>query len=98
MKIKYTDHLKLRVKLRNIPQEYPKVIYDNPEQKFIDVIENRKIAIKKLKYNNKLRNMMIAYDEFDDKVEIITIHPISDEQLINRQVSGRYIEDKKIFP
>lgn len=96
MKVNYTNHLKFRIKIRNIPEEYPKLIYENPEQVFIDIFENRKIAIKKLKYNNKLRNMMIAYDEFDHRIEIVTIHPISDKQLINRQVSGRYIEDEKI--
>jgi len=96
MKIEYTNHLKFRIKIRNIPKEYPKVIYENPEQVFIDILEKRKVAIKKLKYNNKLRNIMIAYDEFNDKIEIVTIHPISDEQLINRLISGRYIEDEKI--
>lgn len=88
----HTDHLKLRLKVRKIPDDYPDIIYKNPEQKYYDVLENTFINIKKLKYNKKLRNMMIAYEEKDDKVEIVTIHPINDEKTINRVVSGRWIK------
>ncbi len=94
MEIYYTYHLKLRLKIRKIPEEYPKIIYKNPDQKFFDNLENTNIAIKRLKYNKKLRNMMIAYDIKDNKVEIITIHPINDEKLINRTLSGRWTENE----
>ncbi len=93
-KLYYTNHLKLRLKLRKIPNNYPKIIYENPEQKFFDNIEKTKIAIKRLKYNNKLKNMMIAYEEKYDKDEIITIHPISDEKIMNRILSGRWKENE----
>jgi len=87
-----TDHLKLRLKVRKIPKQYPDVIYRSPEQRYFDVLEKAFINIKKLRYNNKLRNMMIAYEEKDDKVEIITIHPVRDEQIINRVIRGRWIK------
>jgi len=53
-------------------------------------LEKRVIAIKKLKYNKKVRNMMIVYEDKDDVVEIVTIHPISDDKVINRVASGRW--------
>ncbi len=90
MEIVLTDHLKLRLKVRKFPKDYPNIIYKNPEQKYHDVVERTTIAIKKLKYNNKIRNIMIAYEEKDNKVEIITIHPISEEKIINRTVRGRW--------
>ena len=90
IKIEYTEHLKLRLKIRKIHEEYPKKIYENPEQKFFDNVEGTFIAIKKLHYNKKLRNMMIAYEEKNDDVEIITIHPISDEKIINRVMNKRW--------
>ena len=86
----YTDHLKLRLKIRKIPEEYPKRIYENPEQKFFDNAEGNFIAIKRLEYNKKLRNMMIAYEEKEDKIEIVTVHPITDEKIINRVMSKRW--------
>jgi len=90
----YTDHLKLRLELRKIPFNYPKLIFQQPEQLFFDVIEKRNIAIKRLKYNNKLRNMMIAYEQINGTIEIVTIHPISDEKIINRITSKRWKENE----
>ncbi|MBI2547040.1 MAG: hypothetical protein HYW23_01180 [Candidatus Aenigmarchaeota archaeon] len=88
--IVYTEHLKLRLKIRKIPEHYPKEIYKNPEQKFFDNVEGNFIAIKKLEYNNKIRNVMIAYEQKEGKIEIVTIHPITDEKIINRVVSRRW--------
>ncbi len=45
MDIIYTNHLKLRLKLRNFPEDYPKMIYSSPEQIFFDVSEKKYIAI-----------------------------------------------------
>ena len=85
--IEYVEHLKLRLKIIKIPEHYPKEIYKNPEQRFFDNVERTFIAIKKPDYNKKLRNMMIAYEEKENKAEIITIHPITDEKIINRLMS-----------
>jgi len=90
VKIKYTEHLNLRLKIRKIPMEYPKDIYEGPEQKFFDNLEGTFIAIKKLNYNKKIRNMMVAYEEENGDVKIITIHPVTDEQIINRIMSKRW--------
>lgn len=80
------------MKARKIPEDYPQKIYENPEQKFFDTAEGNKIAIKKLHYNNKVRSMMIAYEEKNGKAEIVTIHPITEEKIANRLVRGRWIK------
>ena len=92
--ISYTDHLELRLKIRKIPYEYPKLIFNEPEQKFFDITEQTYIAIKKLKYNQKERHMMIAYEKKDDNIEIVTIHPINEEKIINRTIRGRWIKNE----
>lgn len=94
VKLEYTDHLQLRLKVRKIPENYPKEIYENPEQKFYDNLEKTFISIKKLDYNKKLRNMMIAYEEKEGKMEIVTIHPITEEKIINRVMSGRWSKNE----
>ncbi len=93
-KIFYTPHLKLRLNVRKFPENYPRLVYKNPEMKFFDNLEKNKIAVKRLKYGNGIRNIMIAYEENKDKISIITIHPISDEKIINRTLSGRWTEDE----
>ena len=90
--ILYSEHLKLRLSVRNFPESYPKEIYLKPEQRFFDVTEQKKIAIKRLKYKDKIRNILIAYDEHDELVRIVTIHPISDEKIANRTITGRWIK------
>ena len=92
--IGYSEHLKLRLKVRNIPEDYPNQIFQKPEQKFFDNSEKTSIAVKKLHYNKKLRNMMIAYEEKDDLIDIITIHPITDEKIIKRVMSGRWTKNE----
>lgn len=93
MEITYTNHLILRLNIRRIPLGYPEIIYRYPQQKFFDNIEGNFIAIKKLKYNGKLRNMMIAYETKDEKIEIITIHPINDEKIRNRILTKRWTKN-----
>ena len=86
----YTEHLKTRLKARNIPNHYPEEIFLHPETNFIDNIEGHIIAIKKLEYNGKVRDMMVAYDEANSEVSIITIHPISLEDINKRRRTGRW--------
>ena len=85
-----TEHLRLRLRIRKIPNRYPQEIYNSPDFIFFDVVEQKGIAIKKLQYNKKIRNMMIAYEEKGQTVEIITIHPITEEKIINRVINGRW--------
>lgn len=88
--IHYSDHLKLRLKLRKIPEEYPREVYTNFERQYVDIEERRDVRIKKLHYNQKLRNMMIAFDKTGDAIDIVTIHPISEGKILNRLTSGRW--------
>ena len=89
--VEYTAHLLIRLKIRKIPDDYPQKIYGHPEQLFSDCLEGTKIAVRKLFYNGKTRNMMIAYEENSNESKIITIHPITDEKIISRCMRGRWI-------
>ena len=37
---------------------------------------------------------MIVYEIKDEKIEIITIHPISDEKIKNRILTGRWTKNE----
>ncbi|MBI2135957.1 hypothetical protein HYU06_02720 [Candidatus Woesearchaeota archaeon] len=91
--ISYTDHLNLRLTVRKISYSYPRKIYEKPEQNYFDNTENNFISIKKLYYNKKVRNIMIAYEKTGNRVNIITIHPITDEKIINRLINGRWVKN-----
>jgi len=70
------SHLKLRLKIRNIPY------YDSLTQHYI--------AVSKLKYREKIREFALAYDKKEGIIEIVTIHPLKAYQKLSRINSGRW--------
>lgn len=95
MKVIFKSHLKNRLKQRQIPLDYPRKILDKPDQRYLDTPKGRHIAIRRLKYKNKMRPMMVAYDIIGQDLEIITIHPENSKQIENRIKSGRWIKYEK---
>ena len=91
--IAYTAHLQMRLELRDIPQEYPQVIVSDPDARYWDVAERRHIAVKRLPYLGSSRPLMVAYDETELSICIVTIHPIAEKQLANRVARGRWRKD-----
>ncbi|MEK7202823.1 MAG: hypothetical protein AAB653_00700 [Patescibacteria group bacterium] len=89
-KIIYSSHLIFRLKLREIPYALPKEIYQTAKEQYFDKETFKRIAIKKVKFKNKLREMAIIYEEINDQINLITIHPLKDYQKISRTKSGRW--------
>ncbi|MBL7150609.1 hypothetical protein ISS86_01620 [Candidatus Microgenomates bacterium] len=92
MAIIYSEHLKNRIKQRGFPDHYPKEIYDEPKFKFRDILENNFIAIKKMLYGGKMKEIMICYTKKGQDVKIISIHPIRNNQIQNRIKNKRWIK------
>lgn len=90
MKIIYRPHLRRRLKEREIPKDYPKKILQGSEKNYLDTITDHNIAIKRLRYNSKLRSMVIVYDIIGKNRDIVTIYPISESELRNRLKPGRW--------
>lgn len=86
----YTYHLEMRLKLRAIPHDLPKKIYQNPKERYFDKETQKLIAIKPAKYKNKIRDFALIYEETDEKAKLITIHPLKPYQKIERLKSGRW--------
>lgn len=90
MKLVMSIHLKVRLKERVIPKTYPKLILANPEEEYVDTITNHKIAVKRLKYNEKLRPMVVVYDIIDSSFQVVTIYPTTEKEIKNRRNSNRW--------
>jgi|SRR3989338_11189131 len=95
MKIIIRPHLKLRLKQREIPQNYPRMILDKPGDKYYDNQTDHLIAIKPLKYYGKTRPMVAAYDIIGENIQVITVHPTSEKEIKNRVKNGRWIKNEK---
>lgn len=89
-KILYTPHLKLRLKIRNIPFELPERIYKGASGFYYDKETAHYIAIKEVKFKGKQRELAVIYDEFPNRIEIITIHPLRPYQKSYRIKTGRW--------
>ncbi|EKD91094.1 MAG: hypothetical protein ACD_30C00047G0019 [uncultured bacterium] len=95
MKVILRPHLKIRLKERKIPQKYPEIIVISPENKYLDTETNHQIVVKKLVYNEKLRPMVVSYDIIDSTIQIITIHPISEQEIQNKLNRKRWIKNEE---
>jgi len=89
--IKYSNHLRFRLGVRNIPYDIPKDIYNYSVEHYYDTITGYYIAVGAHKYKKKIREMAVIYKEYDDILEIITIHPLKRGQKENRIRRGRWI-------
>ena len=92
MEVKYTAHLQWRLNIRSIPYELPRQIWEASNEHYMDTLTNHNIAIHKIKYNGKLREMAVSYDKKENSIEIITVHPIKSRQKNGRIHSGRWIK------
>ena len=90
MKIKYTSHLLFRLKIRNIPEDLPKEIFQQARERYYDCFTKHYIAICRFDYKGKIRDMAVTYDLKKDEVELITVHPIKPYQKHRRVSSGRW--------
>jgi len=89
-KIVYSQHLILRLKLREIPYYLPKAIYQTSKEYYFDEETFKKVAIKEVKFKGKLKEMAVIYEEINGKINLITIHPLKKYQKISRIKSGRW--------
>lgn len=95
MKIALSSHLKIRLKERLIPTSYPQKILSSPDAQYQDAITGHYIATRSLKYNEKVRPMVIAYDIIGKEIQVVTIYPTTHTEIANRVKNTRWIKYEK---
>jgi hypothetical protein len=94
MNITYTKHLKFRLKEREISLKLVREIFDRAEEFYFDSWRKHFILVAKVDFNGKLRKMLVSYDKIGQKIEVITVHPISQKDIKQRIKSKRWINEK----
>lgn len=94
-RIHYADHLRLRLALRKIPEQLPRRIYYRAKERFYDTATNHRVVVASARYAGKIREMALSFDEQEEIVTLITIHPLKTTQKTNRITSGRWISYEK---
>ena len=90
--IRYSKHLETRLALRSISVELPANIYRDAAQRFSDKQTGYMVAVKQVQIYGHQREIMIAYEERDKAVVIITVHPLKKGQKENRIATGRWVK------
>ncbi|MBU4299409.1 hypothetical protein KJ636_05195 [Patescibacteria group bacterium] len=88
--INYSQHLILRLKLREIPYYLPREIYQTSKEHYFDKETLKRVATKEVKFKGKLREIAVIYEETNEQINLITIHPLKTYQKISRIKSGRW--------
>lgn len=94
MKVRLSDHLKLRIKVRKINRLLPLNIIKNPSEIYFDQETKHWIAVKEENYAGKLRPMIAVFDKVNDSIEIITIYPSDKKEIAARLERRRWIYEK----
>lgn len=94
MKLILTDHIKIRLRQREIPRKVVKEIISQNLENYWDNLRNHHIVIGKLNYHGVDRKILVAYDTIDKEIEAVTIHPVTDNQIKQRLNSGRWSYEK----
>jgi hypothetical protein len=90
MEIKLSDHLRQRLLLRSITEETVREVFLEADAKYQDEETSYLISVKRMRYEGKERDLMVASMERQDSVLLLTIHPLKAGQRENRIASGRW--------
>ncbi|MBI2121941.1 MAG: hypothetical protein HYT98_02355 [Candidatus Sungbacteria bacterium] len=92
MEVRYSQHLEIRLTMRGIPHELPRIVYENAKRRFHDTDSDLDIAVLRTAFYGRQRDVVVAYRIYSDYVLLITIHPLKEGQFENRIRSGRWTE------
>ena len=89
-RVSYTAHLEFRLRIREIPYDLPRKIYNESEERYFDKATQKLIAVASVKYKDKIREFVVAYEETEEEVRLVTIHPLKSNQKFSRIQSKRW--------
>ncbi len=83
-KIHYTDYLLERLKFRRIPRNVVEKILQEATERYFDVETRRFIAVQRVKYNREYKRLMVAYEEKENEITVVTVHTVTKRQVQSR--------------
>lgn len=92
MRVIYTSHLEFRLKIRDIPHGLPRQIVEDAEGHYYDNLTKHYVAVRKVEFEGRLREMAVSYDRLEDRIEVVTIHPMKAYQKHSRVRTGRWVK------
>lgn len=89
--IRLCAHLRERLRLREIDAHVPEQILRAPERLFLDTETGYRIGLAPVQYRGAQRVMMVAFEETEDEIVAVTIHPLGAGDIEAKLKSGRWV-------
>jgi hypothetical protein len=90
MATRLSRHLRERMVLRAIPETLPEAVYREADSHFLDTQTGLLVAVKRLPFQGRERDMALSYTKKGDDILLVTIHPLQEGQRERRIQSGRW--------
>ena len=91
MRIRYSQHFAERQRLRDMPDGLAEAILRDADGHYRNGISGWYVAIKRMAFQGKERDVALTYTVDRDEIVFITIHPLKAGQKDQRINSGRWI-------
>jgi len=91
LEITYSKHLLERKKLRKIPNGLPETIFNQADGHYKDTQTGYSIAVKSTSFQKKTRELALTYEKVENKIILITLHPLKKGQKENRIKTKRWV-------
>jgi hypothetical protein len=92
MTIIYDSHLLDRLQARQIAENWPREIIERAEAYYRDTATGNYVAVKRMRFKEKERDMAVTYAHVGSAIKAITVHPLQEGQKESRVRSGRWKE------
>jgi hypothetical protein len=80
------------MQIRRITEGVPEHIYLNASERYFDTETERDIAVHRVRIGRRrMAQMMLAYEEYAEHVEFVTIHKINRRDINFKIQTGRWI-------
>mgnify|MGYP001355356492 CR=1 FL=1 len=96
MKVYYSEHLKNRINLRDVPYKAPRRIALTSTEHYFDTATSYTIAGGKMNLDDSPRLAFVAYDIIgQERIKLITVQFITRTEILARVKSKRWIKKEE---
>jgi len=92
-----SKHFAARKELRSINDGMAETIITQANEHYSDTQTNYFVAVKRMEFQGKVRDMSLTYSISEGKIVLITLHPLKDGQRENRVRSGRWVKHESLL-
>ncbi len=94
MRIRISQHFAERQRLRDIPGDFAEMVLRWADGYYRNGITGWFVAVKRIKFQGKERDMALTYTVESNEIVLITLHPLKEGQKNRRIESERWIPDE----